>query len=101
MSRPCEFGTQPPIRDLLQPFGATNNSDRRMALIKQMLYGEAAALDILNRHRAEVRFIPSSIQQNDRNSAQLELPDALVDAPDRREQHSANPLLQKYQQLSA
>jgi hypothetical protein len=101
MSRPRKLSTQPPIRDLLQSFRSTNNSDRSVTLIKQMLHGEAPTFDVINRHRAEVRFVSGSIQQDNRNSAQLELPNSFVDTPDRREQDSPDPLLHEYEQLSA
>ena len=44
-------------------------------------------------------MVSRAIKQHDRDAAKFQLPDSFVDAPDRRKQHTANPLLHKNEQL--
>jgi hypothetical protein len=86
---------------LLKISGPADNGDPGVALIKQVLDCETAALDVISGYRAKVGLVSGTIQKHDRDPAKLKLSDPLGEAPDGCEQHSANPLLHQNEQLSA
>ena len=47
MSRPRKLRTQPSVRNLPQISGPANHTNFRVALVKQVLHGQASALDVI------------------------------------------------------
>ena len=88
------------VADLLQVARSADERDMAMTLLEQVLDREPPALDVVHRHRAEIRLVPCPVEQDDRDAAPPELADPVVNAPDRREQHTTYPLLLQQHQVS-
>ena len=66
----------PAVPDLLQVAGSADQGDVSVALVEQVLHGQPAALDVVDRHRAQVGRVARPVQEDDRDapSAQLRRP---------------------------
>ena len=74
MSGPGQLRPESTVADLLQVAGPADQRDVGVALVEQVLHGQPAALDVVDRHRAQVGRVARPVQQYDRDAAPAQLP---------------------------